>query len=336
MILLKCLKSKLEESFLGFITHACAFANTFVLHSRPLKLNDNRKEEKKSATPHFNITAKSFIPTGQFDPFQPYDDKEEEEDDVINDLSQHLISRHLLDEEEEEEENNNVKGSLQQTSKKTPFVWDTQKEWKPTGTTTTTASKIQDIWNPKSIPTPLTVNNEVQQDDWNRFAAADSSPTSNTSSYSRKIVEGDEFDPTLQFYHGSLYDANTIQDMNLLSLNVTNPSLEETEAENVAEDMSTLQMMQTIFSDISDQELQETLATHDYDVDRAIESLLMKKGAKVASSAQVEASGTVATIAMAPTTTKKRQVCRHFLAGECYRKDCWFVHDLQEKVCKFW
>ncbi|KAG0167788.1 hypothetical protein DFQ30_005655 [Apophysomyces sp. BC1015] len=33
---------------------------------------------------------------------------------------------------------------------------------------------------------------------------------------------------------------------------------------------------------------------------------------------------------------KKKQVCRHFLAGECFRKDCWFTHDVQVKMCKFW
>ncbi|KAI8989475.1 hypothetical protein BDB01DRAFT_782014 [Pilobolus umbonatus] len=136
--------------------------------------------------------------------------------------------------------------------------------------------------------------------------------------YSRGEDEQD-FDPTLQFYRGELYDAETIEDMNKLSLEITNPSLEETEAENVGEDMSTLQMMQTIFSDLSDEQLNEALDKHDYDVDRAIESLL--------NNTQVNPL---------QSTTKKRQVCRHFLAGECYRKDCWFVHDLQEKVCKFW
>ncbi|ORZ24026.1 hypothetical protein BCR42DRAFT_402095 [Absidia repens] len=35
-------------------------------------------------------------------------------------------------------------------------------------------------------------------------------------------------------------------------------------------------------------------------------------------------------------TVRKRQVCRHYLAGECYRKDCWFAHDLEVKPCKFW
>ncbi|CAO3691054.1 unnamed protein product [Rhizopus stolonifer] len=104
--------------------------------------------------------------------------------------------------------------------------------------------------------------------------------------------------------------------MNLLKDNC--PSSEEIQVENVGEDMSTLQMLQTIFSDLSEPKLLDTLERNDYDMDRSIESLLTKQ------------------VNVEPVDTKKRQVCRHFLAGECYRKDCWFVHDLQEKVCKFW
>ncbi|KAI8337543.1 hypothetical protein BC941DRAFT_425556 [Chlamydoabsidia padenii] len=36
------------------------------------------------------------------------------------------------------------------------------------------------------------------------------------------------------------------------------------------------------------------------------------------------------------TSIKKRQVCRYYLAGECYRKHCWYAHDLDVKPCKFW
>jgi hypothetical protein len=269
-------------------------------------LNDESKHSFLNS-PHFNITAKSFIPSStsnSFDPFQQTleknnssiqkdqeeEEEEENDEDIITNISQHLISSHLLDEEEDLD---NVV-----TEKKT-YVWDTQKEWKPTSTL---QQPLQDIWkaHEQANEEPITTT------------------TTTATNYSR-VDDEQEFDPTLQFYHGSLYDAYTIEDMNLLSLNVTSPSLEETEAENVQQDMSTLQMMQTIFSDLSDEELQETLARHDYDVDRAIESLLTKK-------ITVEP----------PPTVKKRQVCRHFLAGECYRKDCWFVHDLQEKVCKFW
>ena len=240
-----------------------------------------------SPPPRFNATAKSFIPTStpSFDPFQSLENEEEE--DPLNELSQHLISSHLLDEDDEP--------SVVEHTTTPAHVWE-PKEWKPSG-------KLQDIWS-SSDQAPEEPTTSTKE--WDHF-----------DPYSREDEQ--EFDPTLQFYHGSLYDSNTIQDMNLLSLNVTNPSLEETEADNVDEDMSTLQMMQTIFSDLSDEQLMETLSRHDYDVDRAIESLLTKE-------LTIEP----------PPTVKKRQVCRHFLAGECYRKDCWFVHDLQEKVCKFW
>ncbi|KAI7870617.1 hypothetical protein BDF14DRAFT_1720602, partial [Spinellus fusiger] len=128
-----------------------------------------------------------------------------------------------------------------------------------------------------------------------------------------------EFDPTLQYYHGTLLDHETVQDMHLLQLSVTNPSYEETQADNVDQDMSVLQMLQSIFTDLSSQQLQEALVCNDYDMDRTMESLL-------GTPAPEEDSD----------VPKKRQVCRHFLAGECYRKDCWFAHDLQVKVCKFW
>jgi hypothetical protein len=173
------------------------------------------------------------------------------------------------------------------------------------------------------------------KDIWNTSSKPKKEKKSNNALYPSNSRDSDEqeFDPTLQFYHGSLYDSYTIQDIHRLSLEVTNPSLEEAEAENVAEDMSTLQMMQTIFSDLNEKELVETLERVDYDVDRAIELLLAEKAAvqpiRVAQPPQVPQ-------AQLQDVPKKRQVCRHFLAGECYRKDCWFVHDLQEKVCKFW
>ncbi|KAI8379067.1 uncharacterized protein BYT42DRAFT_496001 [Radiomyces spectabilis] len=137
-----------------------------------------------------------------------------------------------------------------------------------------------------------------------------------------------DFDPTLQFYRGELLDHDTIQDMNLLSLSVTNPSEEETQADNVGEDMSPIQMMESIFTDLSKDELDQVLAKHDYDVDRAMEYLIHRNTTEVEMPPPLPVP--------ADTVVKKRQVCRHYLAGECYRKDCWFAHDLQVKVCKFW
>ncbi|KAG0170157.1 hypothetical protein DFQ28_010252 [Apophysomyces sp. BC1034] len=132
-------------------------------------------------------------------------------------------------------------------------------------------------------------------------------------------VDESEFDPTLQYYRGSLLDNDTMKDIHLLSLSVTNPSYEETQADNVGEDMSALQMLQLICTDQTDTDLEDALARNDYDLDRTMEELITKNEVK-----------------NEEDTVKKRQVCRHYLAGECYRKDCWFAHDLQIKVCKFW
>ncbi|KAG0928840.1 hypothetical protein G6F57_011742 [Rhizopus arrhizus] len=234
---------------------------------------------------HFDASAKTFVPSKQFDPFEvtsvevKQDNKEDEEDPEIEELSHHYLNSNLLDEDE-----------LPLTaSKDSSFVWSQKndlEQWK-----LNKQGGMEDIWK------------QQQANVWDSFEP-----------YSRGNEQ--DFDPTLQFYHGSLYDVSTIEDMNLLKGSC--PSTEEIQVENVAEDMSTLQMLQTIFSDLSEQKLLETLKRNDYDLDRSIESLLTKQ------------------VNVEPVDTKKRQVCRHFLAGECYRKDCWFVHDLQEKVCKFW
>lgn len=281
-----------------------------------------------TATPSYNITAKPYIPSApaplatpspkQFDPFDKKQDVEQDEDedeDDINELGQQFISSNLL--ADEEDESSPIMTTHSSQLQQQPVQW-------------TPNTNIKDIWESPNTQPPQT---------WDHFEP-----------YSRGDEQ--EFDPTLQFYHGSLYDSSTIQDMNKLSLEL--PSAEETTKENVEEDMSTLQMMQTIFSDLSDAELIETLEESDYDVDRSIESLLTRKMSNKAAEQEAEAAVAAVTAisvkstkaASAPSksattntlenTPKKRQVCRHFLAGECYRKDCWFVHDLQEKVCKFW
>ncbi|KAI7902175.1 uncharacterized protein BX663DRAFT_511976 [Cokeromyces recurvatus] len=246
----------------------------------------------------FNVGAKDFIPsqkaTQSFNPFDASTDLLDEEDN-IDDLSQRFITSNLLDEVEE----SNPLSTSNEVPMNTTFVaqWNTLNDWNQYGP--------ENIWS---------------HDDSRK-------ENKKTDYYSENEQE---FDPTLHFYHGTLYDAATIQDMNRLSLNVTNPSPEEVQKDNVEEDMSTLQMLQTIFSDLNDEELIDTLEKYDYDVDRAIEALLSQKLPSVTTNTIVTSNHSDDII------PKKRQVCRHFLAGECYRKDCWFSHDLQDKVCKFW
>jgi multidrug efflux pump subunit AcrA (membrane-fusion protein) len=117
-----------------------------------------------------------------------------------------------------------------------------------------------------------------------------------------------------------------------------------------------LKKLSTLFRDRDEKELGQTLASFDYDVERTIEALLSSIEPSSLSTLIAPACPSPppppivktaitpsAAITTAPSTTsttigspKKRQVCRHYLAGECYRKDCWFAHDLKVKPCKFW
>ena len=36
------------------------------------------------------------------------------------------------------------------------------------------------------------------------------------------------------------------------------------------------------------------------------------------------------------SSSSKPPVCRHFLAGTCFRADCWYSHEVQTTVCSFW
>ncbi|CAO3589947.1 unnamed protein product [Absidia cylindrospora] len=132
--------------------------------------------------------------------------------------------------------------------------------------------------------------------------------------------------------------------------------------------MMALKKLSTLFPHLDEKELGQTLAALDYDIERTIETLLPPPppcgtaGITPTPAATIEstAPATVTTTAqkvhlikspqlstsppLRPPTQpaaalglpKKRQVCRHYLAGECYRKDCWFAHDLDVKPCKFW
>ncbi|KAI9137558.1 hypothetical protein BKA69DRAFT_1097107 [Paraphysoderma sedebokerense] len=88
--------------------------------------------------------------------------------------------------------------------------------------------------------------------------------------------------------------------------------------------LSPLELLSEIFSNygIHSQRLQEVLHSVNYDLDSAVNVLFNVSKDVV----DQESQG----------PTKKRQVCRHFLAGSCFRKDCWFSHDLEAKTCMFW
>ncbi|KAI8139680.1 hypothetical protein BJV82DRAFT_672353 [Fennellomyces sp. T-0311] len=263
-----------------------------------------------------DASAPSFIPqtmaTTRFDPFnvreedKNQDDDDDDDDDVA--LSEHLLNTQLLDDFDAE-------NTTTPSSTATPCTYPPIK-----AAMATLTSPWNDTWKP-AVESPMKSiwqNNNEEHEWWDRFEP-----------YSRE--DENEFDPTLQYYHGSLLDVDTIQDMNKLS--ITDPSWEESQAENVGEDMSALQMLESIFTDLSEAELTAALEEHGYDLDKATEALFDRKQQPEQTASPPTTNTTATSISSPP---RRRQVCRHFLAGECYRKDCWFAHDLQVKVCKFW
>lgn len=302
-----------------------------------------------------DIGAPVFIPkppAPKFDPFNPDTTLDLQQsttttahDDDVVELSDHLLSAQLLDDFDAD------KSYYKRTITSPPITTTTTTATTMT-TTTTTATPIHHqhtmpwssslsttTWSPvQSNTMAVPTDNAAVKSIWgsNNHHVHDPMWWDRFEPYSHEDEK--EFDPTLQYYQGSLLDSDTIQDMNKLSLSVTNPSMEEQQAENVGEDMSALQMLESIFTDLNEAELTATLEEHGYDLDKTTEALFNRKPQQQnelkppSSSAAAEISTSTTT----PAASKKRQVCRHFLAGECYRKDCWFAHDLQVKVCKFW
>jgi hypothetical protein len=108
-------------------------------------------------------------------------------------------------------------------------------------------------------------------------------------------------------------DYSRIDDWTRDLLNETNdPTDDQNDQINLIDFYSPVQMLSNLFPQMSAEAVEKLLAANGYDLDLALTQLYN------------EDSG------------KKKQVCRHFLSGGCYRKDCWFSHDLDAKVCKYW
>ncbi|KAL1918303.1 uncharacterized protein VTP21DRAFT_2963 [Calcarisporiella thermophila] len=87
--------------------------------------------------------------------------------------------------------------------------------------------------------------------------------------------------------------------------------------------MTPLDMLQSVFVDHSLQDLEAAFETNGYDLEKTLSALLYLP-VEERPKDEVE------------RIEKRPQVCRHFLEGGCYRKDCMFRHDFDAQVCKFW
>ncbi|KAF9173168.1 hypothetical protein BGX20_003934 [Mortierella sp. AD010] len=94
---------------------------------------------------------------------------------------------------------------------------------------------------------------------------------------------------------------------------------------NLDQDMTPLEMLMQIIQDVSPDKIEKAFEKCGYDFERTLEALM---AARKSSEKEI--------IVPFAGDVRSTQTCRHFLQGNCFRKDCWYSHDLDSMVCKFW
>lgn len=108
-------------------------------------------------------------------------------------------------------------------------------------------------------------------------------------------------------------DYSRIDDWTRDLLNETSdPNEAQNDQMNLIDFYSPVQMLSSLFPQMPAEAVEKLLAANGYDLESALSQMY------------------------SDDEGKKKQVCRHFLSGGCYRKDCWFSHDLDARVCKYW
>ncbi|KAF8942876.1 hypothetical protein BGZ47_006046 [Haplosporangium gracile] len=96
-------------------------------------------------------------------------------------------------------------------------------------------------------------------------------------------------------------------------------------ASQLDQDMSPLEMLQLIIGDFSPEKIEKAFLKSAYDFENTLELLMAER--------------TKQPVPPVPAPTgdiRSTLTCRHFLQGNCFRRDCWFSHDLDSMICKFW
>ncbi|KAF9919955.1 hypothetical protein FBU30_010343 [Linnemannia zychae] len=91
------------------------------------------------------------------------------------------------------------------------------------------------------------------------------------------------------------------------------------------QDMTPLEMLQHIIGDFSPEKIEKAFEKNGYDFENTLEMLMAERTQQP-----------VFPVPMPVGDVRSTQTCRHFLQGNCFRKDCWYSHDLDSMVCKFW
>lgn len=82
------------------------------------------------------------------------------------------------------------------------------------------------------------------------------------------------------------------------------------------------QMLQLMLPNLALESINTALITNNYSISDTLDALL------TVDNPQIE----LKSAAQKPS----KQVCRHFLIGQCYRSDCWYSHDPADLICRFY
>ncbi|KAF9548562.1 hypothetical protein EC957_006116 [Mortierella hygrophila] len=142
--------------------------------------------------------------------------------------------------------------------------------------------------------------------------------------------DDDEFNP---FAPPSASDAEVINEARNISYpppifysTEGDPTDDETTSQlDLDQDMSPLEMLQLIIGDLSPEKIEMAFSKSAYDFENTLELLMAEKTKQPAPPVPVPMGDIRSTL-----------TCRHFLQGNCFRRDCWFSHDLDSMICKFW
>ncbi|KAI9230405.1 MAG: hypothetical protein DHS80DRAFT_28854 [Piptocephalis tieghemiana] len=118
------------------------------------------------------------------------------------------------------------------------------------------------------------------------------------------------------------------------------------EIEEIEEEMEGMQpltplgLLCSVFPGIPPDRLSTALSCTGYDIQKAL-TLLTDTGTSPSSptsSPHPTSSSSSSSTASSSDPSKLRgdRICRHFMAGACYRRDCWYSHDPTACICKFW
>ncbi|KAI9206404.1 uncharacterized protein BJ171DRAFT_566741 [Polychytrium aggregatum] len=110
--------------------------------------------------------------------------------------------------------------------------------------------------------------------------------------------------------------------------------------------LTLMEMIQTVFSDLDVDRIDAIVRDCNYDISQILDRLCVdtedQKTSQLLAPLPTPAPASAPTPTPTPTPTPasatagSRTICRHFLAGGCYRSDCWYSHDTRDVICKFW